>query len=72
VLVNRTWEQHYPKARVMTLTRIGSDHNPILVDDGGEDAKIKRGFIFESAWLSNVEFKKQLIERWPVRENEEI
>jgi hypothetical protein len=43
-----------------------------LIDDGGEDVKIKRVFIFESAWLSNAEFRKQLIERWPVRGDEEI
>jgi hypothetical protein len=51
---------------------MGSDHNLILVDDGGEDAKIKRGFIFESAWLSSDEFKKQLREKCHVREGEEI
>jgi hypothetical protein len=28
VLVNREWEQHYPKVRVMTLTRVGSDITP--------------------------------------------
>jgi hypothetical protein len=56
----------------MTLTRIESDHNPILVDDGAEDVKVKRGFIFESAWLSNADFKNKLIERWSVREGEEI
>jgi hypothetical protein len=72
VLVNREWEQHYPKVRVMTLTRVGSDHNPILLDDGSEGVKVKRWFIFESTWLSNAEFKKKLIERWHVRNGEEI
>jgi hypothetical protein len=58
VVVNRRWEQHYLKARVMALTRIGSDHNAIQVDDGKEDKRVKRGFVFEAAWLSNVEFKQ--------------
>jgi hypothetical protein len=62
VLVNRAWEQHFPKVRVRTLTRIFSDHNLILVGDGGDDVKIKRGCIFDAAWLSNEEFKKQLKE----------
>jgi hypothetical protein len=44
--VNRDWEQHFPKVRVRALTRIGSNHNPILVDDGEDDIKIKRWFIF--------------------------
>jgi endonuclease/exonuclease/phosphatase family metal-dependent hydrolase len=46
VLVNRAWEQHFPKLRVRALTRIGSDHNPILVDDEREEVKIKRWLIF--------------------------
>jgi hypothetical protein len=34
VLISREWKQKYPKVRVVTLTRIGSDHNPLLLDDG--------------------------------------
>jgi hypothetical protein len=72
VLVNKAWEQHFPKVRVRSLTTIGFDHNPILVDDGGEDVKTKRGLIFEAACLSSDDFKRQLREKWPVREGEEI
>jgi hypothetical protein len=58
VLVNKEWEQHFPKVRVRSLTRIGSHNNPILVEDREGDSKIKRGFVFEAAWLANEEFKK--------------
>jgi endonuclease/exonuclease/phosphatase family metal-dependent hydrolase len=34
--VSRDWEQRYPKVLVRTLTRVGLDHNPILLDDGVE------------------------------------
>jgi hypothetical protein len=46
VLVNREWEQHYPKVRIMALTTVGSNHNPILVDDAAEDVKVKREGLF--------------------------
>jgi hypothetical protein len=32
--------------RVMTLTRVESHHNPILLDDRADSAKVKRVFIF--------------------------
>jgi hypothetical protein len=72
VLVNREWEKHYPKVRVMTLTRVGFDHNPILLDDGVGNVNVKRRLIFESAWLTNVEFMEILIERWPMRSGEGV
>jgi hypothetical protein len=58
--------------RVLALNRVGSDHNSILLDDGTDNLKIKKGFIFESAWLNKVEFKKQFIERWAGRNSEGI
>jgi hypothetical protein len=56
---------------VRALTRIGSDHNPILVEDGEGYSKIKKWFVFEAAWLANDEFKTQLKEKWHVREGVE-
>jgi hypothetical protein len=52
---------------VRALTRIGSDHNPIPVEDGEGESKVKRGFVFETAWLSNEDFNTQLKIKWPER-----
>jgi endonuclease/exonuclease/phosphatase family metal-dependent hydrolase len=34
VFVSREWEKRFPKVKVFTLTRVGSDHCPLLMDDG--------------------------------------
>jgi hypothetical protein len=57
---------------VRTLIRVGSDHSPILLNDGMEVSQRSRVFRFESAWLAISEFKNKIIEKWPVREGEEI
>jgi exonuclease III len=66
--VSGEWEQKYPKVFVRTLIRVGSDHSPILLDDGMEFSQRSRVFRFESAWLASSEFKSQIIEKWPGRE----
>ena len=34
VLASTEWEQKYPLVAVQALTRVGSDHTPLLVDSG--------------------------------------
>jgi hypothetical protein len=60
VFVPKEWEQKYPKVKLMTLTRVGSDHCPLLLDDGTGKDQFKRGFRFETTWLSQGGFKKNL------------
>jgi hypothetical protein len=42
--VSGEWEQKYPKVFVRTLIRVGSDHSPILLDDGMEFSRRPRVF----------------------------
>jgi hypothetical protein len=42
------------------------------VDDGTNSSQIKKGFKFETAWLTNMEFRKRLIEKWPKRGKENV
>jgi hypothetical protein len=42
------------------------------LDDGVGNVNVKRRLIFESAWLTNVEFMEILIERWPMRSGEGV
>jgi hypothetical protein len=72
VFVSKEWEQKFPKVKLMTLTRVGSDHCPLLLDDGTRDDLIKRGFRFEVVWLSQGGFREKLIGRWPVSRGEDI
>jgi hypothetical protein len=66
-LVSRDWEQRYPKVYVKSLTIVGSDHSPILLDDGMDSPQRRRIFIFEKVWLSNADVKKRITEKWPAR-----
>jgi hypothetical protein len=72
VLVTKEWEPKFPKAKLMTLTRVGSDHSPLILDDGTGKMQIRRRFRFEVAWLSQSEFKKKIIEKWPISRGENI
>jgi hypothetical protein len=72
VFVSKEWEQKISKVRLMTLTRVGSNHCPLLLDDGARNDQIKRGLRFEIAWLSQNEFRRKLIEKWPARRGESI
>jgi hypothetical protein len=56
----------------MTLTRVSSGHCPLLLDDGFGKDQLKTGFRFETTWLSQGEFKNNLIEKCPVRRGEEV
>jgi hypothetical protein len=46
---------------------VGSDRCPLLLDDGTKLDQPKRGFRFETTWLSHKDFKNHLIETWPQR-----
>jgi hypothetical protein len=42
------------------------------LDDGTRLDKKVRAFKFEPAWLTQPEFKKKMLEKWPGREVEEV
>jgi hypothetical protein len=72
VFISYDWEFAYPWATCEVLTRIGSDHNLLLVTT--EDTRVSHPhvFRFEMDWFTDVEFQKKLLNRWPNRESEEI
>ena len=57
VLIAPEWEAHFPTASLIAETRLGSDHNPLLLDTGEESVCRSNRFFFESSWLekSNIE-----------------
>jgi hypothetical protein len=68
VLVSFDWDLKYPFTTCESLTRVGSDHCPIVVDT--EDKRMEQPYLFrfEMAWLTQAGFKELLRERWPYRE----
>jgi hypothetical protein len=67
VLTCTTWDQFYKKASCETLTRVGSDHCPIIVNTDDHRFKQQHGFRFEMAWLSQRGFREQVVASWPER-----
>jgi hypothetical protein len=67
MLVSMNWDQHYQLTTCESLTRVGSDHCPILVNT--EDDRMRQPFTFrfESAWLTQPGFKECLREKLPQR-----
>jgi endonuclease/exonuclease/phosphatase family metal-dependent hydrolase len=47
IFVYKCRDQQYPRVRVVTLTRVGSDHNPLILDDGTKIDQEKKLFRFE-------------------------
>lgn len=66
------WDFTYPWATCEVLTRIGSNHNPLLVIT--EDVRVSHPYIFrfEMVWFLNIEFQEKLIAKWPKRGIEDI
>ncbi|KAJ4834585.1 hypothetical protein Tsubulata_040731 [Turnera subulata] len=64
-LCNSNWRVQFPEASVQHLTRVGSDHNPILLHQGSpQPPKIHRPFRFQVAWLSHPDFAQFVSKNW--------
>jgi hypothetical protein len=68
--VSKEWEQKFLIARVMSVVRFGSNHSPLLLENGVDAAQCRR-FRFENDWLTKPTFRKKMIERWPKWQGEE-
>jgi hypothetical protein len=54
-----------PMCQLTSLTRIGSDHNPLLLDiGGGERIGGAKQFFFERQWLNEEGFLEMVKARW--------
>ena len=63
--VNPGWCTLYPNARVSHLTRVHSDHCPVLLDfDPGVDSRLNRPFKFQSFWLNDLTFPSIVRDTW--------
>jgi endonuclease/exonuclease/phosphatase (EEP) superfamily protein YafD len=52
VLMSLSWEKFYKRSSCETLTRVGSDHCPLLVCTDDHRFKQQHIFRFEMAWLT--------------------
>ena len=51
VLVSNAWEDKFTLTLVVTGPRLGSDHNPLIVDTGGNVLGQQYYFRFSAHWL---------------------
>jgi hypothetical protein len=68
VLMSARWDILYKRASCESLTRVGSDHCPILVNSDDQRFQQQHCFRFETAWLLQEGFKEAVIACWPERE----
>lgn len=64
VVCSMDWLNSFPDANVKHLTRIKSDHSPVLVHIVGNASKRKKGFMFQAAWMSHPYFKNFIADNW--------
>lgn len=72
ILASNSWEDKYNFVSVLTAPRIGSDHNPLIVDTGDNLASQAHYFRFNSQWLRQDGFVQWVREKWPARYKYEI
>jgi endonuclease/exonuclease/phosphatase family metal-dependent hydrolase len=54
VFVSPSWETLFPLCSLTAVTRVGSDHNPLLLDDDEQGIRRPARFFFQSWWLRVV------------------
>ena len=64
VLVSPEWDLRCPLASLRAITRIGSDHVPLLLSSSDERPSIPPRFRFETFWLSQTGFVEAVGTRW--------
>ena len=63
-LVSTEWEEKFPSCSAHGLTRVGSDHNPIIIDSRDQIHSKPRYFYFENNWFLQPGFEELVKEKW--------
>ena len=64
VLVSTDWEEMFPTTILTALTRVGSDHSPLLLDMGGSNQQKARQSFFEKQWYLEDKFEETVNSKW--------
>lgn len=70
VFMNSSWEDHFPLVIAQSITRVGSDHNPLIVEVENSRGVKSKIFRFESAWLQQKGFREWVSAKWPDQQNQ--
>ncbi|CAN0829650.1 Transposon TX1 uncharacterized 149 kDa protein [Linum grandiflorum] len=66
IAINLEWETKFPDCTVKVLSRVCSDHNPLILE-AGQIVTIRRPWRFENLWLEHDGFSIFLQEVWRER-----
>lgn len=64
VFVTTDWESNFPLTRIKALSRLPSDHNPLLLDTGEDLSRHKKRFRVERWWLEKESFREIVTKTW--------
>ncbi|WVZ54678.1 hypothetical protein U9M48_005442 [Paspalum notatum var. saurae] len=65
ILMSTEWEQKFPLATVVALSREISDHTPLLLNSGAKTHRCNQPvFRFELGWLQRKDFFSRVAEVW--------
>jgi hypothetical protein len=67
VLISNAFEDKFDLISVFTAPRVGSDHNPLIVDTRGMVATTKYYFRFNNQWTHHEGFCDWVKQKWPSR-----
>ncbi|CAN1337148.1 hypothetical protein LINPERPRIM_LOCUS37476, partial [Linum perenne] len=63
-LCNVEWKYKFPISFVINKPIIGSDHSPILLKEGPDKIRKRRGFRFEIGWMKEPSYGHQVNGNW--------
>jgi hypothetical protein len=63
-LISTDWEERFPLCMAWSLTRVGSDHSPIILDSGEQGEPRPKYFFFEKQWLLMPGIHDIVKEKW--------
>lgn len=63
ILILTNWEARFPFCMSCSLTRVGSNHCPIVLDTRERGARKSDRFYFEKKWFCQDNFKEVVMEK---------
>jgi hypothetical protein len=67
VLVCNIFNSHCGEASCKSVTRVGSDHSPLVVNTLDDRFSQQRhNFSFQTSWLDQQGFKESVLGKWPM------
>lgn len=69
VFMNASWEAHFPLVTTHSITRVGSNHNPLMVKTCIKRRVRSKKIRFESAWVKHEGFCEWVRSKWPDKLN---